>query len=206
MCYLSVGSFQFSFGSYSSLGGGPMSWPQVRETLPDVTPDSYQSATPTGLTFSGPGYAGGDVVARALIDHGVDAWLQENGDAAIKVSLGVSYAALTVATYGMAAEAGVLAGMSARLASFGASSWPAITGVAGAVGEGARRYGSQVTRWRAQVMRGPGGTVDDAVTEIAGAGGPRVGTPFTTHSRQLFVVYRGSSATISNHVVIGIVN
>ncbi|WP_438025561.1 RHS repeat-associated core domain-containing protein [Sorangium sp. So ce233] len=124
---LTPGSVQFSFGSYSPLGGGPMDWPQVRTTLPDVTPDSYRSATPAGPQFTGAGYAGGDEVARALIDYGVDAWLQENGDAAINVSLGVSYAALTVATYGMAAEAGAFAGMSARVASFGASSWRAIT-------------------------------------------------------------------------------
>ncbi|WP_438025563.1 hypothetical protein [Sorangium sp. So ce233] len=117
-----------------------------------MTPDSYRSATPAGPQFTGPGYAGGDEVARALIDHGLDAWLQENGDAAINVSLGVSYAALTVATYGMASEAEVFAGMSARVASFGASSWRAITGVAGAVGEGGRRYGNQVTRWGAQAI------------------------------------------------------
>ncbi|XXX76293.1 RHS repeat-associated core domain-containing protein [Sorangium sp. So ce134] len=168
--YLTVGSFQFSFGSYSPLGGGPMTWPEVRATLPDVTPDSYRSPTPTGLKFSGPGYAGGDVVARALIDYGVDALLQENGDAAIYVSLGVSYAALTLATYGMAAEAGVFAGMSARIASFGASSWRAITGVAGAVGEGVRRYGNQVTRWGAQVMRGTGGAGTAAISTAQATG------------------------------------
>ncbi|XXY54994.1 RHS repeat-associated core domain-containing protein [Sorangium sp. So ce269] len=169
--YLTVGAVQFSFGSYSSLGGGPMSWPQVRATLPDVTPDSYRTPTPSGLKFTGPGYAGGDEVARALIDHGVDAWLQENGDAAINVSLGVSYAALTVATHGMAAEAGVFAGVSARVASFGASSWRTITGVAGTIGEGARRYGNQVTRWGAQVMRGVGGGADAAASSVARATG-----------------------------------
>ncbi|WP_437482746.1 RHS repeat-associated core domain-containing protein [Sorangium sp. So ce1014] len=164
-----VSPLQLSFGSYA--GGGPMSTLQVRTGLPDVTPDSYRTATPAGPQFTGAGYAGGDVVARALIDHGVDAWLQENGDAAINVSLGVSYAALTLATYGMAAEAGVFAGMSARVASFGATLWRAITGVAGVVGEGARRYGNQVTRWGAQVMRGAGGGADAAASSVARATG-----------------------------------
>ncbi|KYF83416.1 hypothetical protein BE11_08205 [Sorangium cellulosum] len=99
----------------------------------------------------------------------MDAWLQENGDATINVSLAVSYTALTAATYGLAAEAGGFAGMSARVASFGASSWRAITGVAGAVGEGVRRYGNQVTRWGAQVMRGAGTSSDAAVPSVARA-------------------------------------
>ncbi|MDC0679135.1 hypothetical protein [Sorangium atrum] len=137
--------------------------------MPDMTPDSYRSATPAGPQLTGTGYAGGDRVARLLIDHGVDAWLQENGDAAINVSLGVSYVALTVATYGMAAETGVFAAVGARMASFGAASWRAVTGVAGAIGEGARRYGNQVTRWGAQVMRGTGGGADAAAPSVARA-------------------------------------
>ncbi|WP_437685110.1 RHS repeat-associated core domain-containing protein [Sorangium sp. So ce176] len=144
-----VSPIQLSFGAYS--GGSPLPQFQPRASLPDVTPDSYRSATPAGPQYTGPGYAGGDRVARMLIDYGVDAWLQENGDTAINVSLGVSYVALTVATYGMAAEAGVFAAMSARVASFGATSSRAVTGVAGVVGEGARRYGNQVTRWGAQI-------------------------------------------------------
>ncbi|XYH97317.1 RHS repeat domain-containing protein [Sorangium sp. So ce1128] len=76
-----VSPVQLSFSSYP--GGGPMSTLQVRTGLPDVTPGSYRTPTPTGLQFTGPGYAGGDVVARALIDYGVDALLQEYGDAAI---------------------------------------------------------------------------------------------------------------------------
>ncbi|WP_437755261.1 hypothetical protein [Sorangium sp. So ce1389] len=48
--YLTLGSVQCSFGSYSSLGGGPMSWPQVRATLPDVTPDSCRTPMPTFVT------------------------------------------------------------------------------------------------------------------------------------------------------------
>ncbi|MGK4003475.1 RHS repeat-associated core domain-containing protein [Sorangium sp. So ce1036] len=166
---LTVDSVQLSFGSYTALGEGPASWPQVRTTLPDLTPDSYRTPTPTGVQFTGPGYAGGDAVARALIDYGVDAWLQENGDTAINVSLGISTAALTVATYGMAAEAGVLAAASARIASFGATSWRAITGVAGVIGEGARRYGNQVTRWGAQVVRGAGGGADAAAPSLVRA-------------------------------------
>ncbi|WP_437952614.1 hypothetical protein [Sorangium sp. So ce296] len=149
--YLTIGSFQFSFGSYSPLGGGPLSWPEVRATLPDVTPDSYRSPTPTGLTFSGPGYAGGDVVARADRPWCRRMAAGERGRGDQRLARG-AHAALTVATYGMAAEAGVFAGMSARIASVGASSWRAITGVAGVVGEGARRYGNQVTRWGAQVI------------------------------------------------------
>ncbi|MGK4003468.1 RHS repeat-associated core domain-containing protein [Sorangium sp. So ce1036] len=67
---LTLGTFQPSFGSYTALGEGPASWPQVRTTLPDLTPDSYRTPTPTGVQFTGPGYAGGDAVARALIDYG----------------------------------------------------------------------------------------------------------------------------------------
>jgi hypothetical protein len=164
-----VGPVQVSFGSYQQ-AGGPLSMPQARASLPDVTPDSFRSATPTAAPaqFSGPGYAGGDVVARWLIDHGVDAWLQENGDAAIHVSLGVSYTALTVATFGAAAEAGVFVGVGSRLASFGAASWRTIAGAAGAVGEGVRRFGNQITRWGAQVAR-LGRGADAAAPSVARA-------------------------------------
>jgi Restriction endonuclease fold toxin 7 len=61
--------------------------------------------------------------------------------------------ALTVATFGAASEAGVFVGMSARVASFGAQSWRTISGVAGVIGEGARRYGNQVTQWGARLFR-----------------------------------------------------
>ncbi|MGK3969887.1 hypothetical protein WMF38_32100 [Sorangium sp. So ce118] len=47
--------------------GDPTSWPKVRATLPDVTPDSYRTPTATGPQLTGPGYAGGDQVARAEV-------------------------------------------------------------------------------------------------------------------------------------------
>src|SRR6185369_3016147 len=58
-----------------------------------------------------------------------------------------------IATFGAAAEVGVFVGAEARIASFGARSWRTITGVAGAIGEGARRYGNQLTQWGARMVR-----------------------------------------------------
>jgi RHS repeat-associated protein len=149
-----IGPGGFSFGSYN-VGGGPPPMLLAKNSVPDVTPDAYRGPTPESspALFTGPGYAGGDRVARWLIDNGVDAWLQHNGDQAIAVSLGISYTALSIATFGAAAEAGVFVGASARVASFGARSWRTLTGVAGVIGEGARRYGNQLTQWGARMLR-----------------------------------------------------
>jgi hypothetical protein len=116
-------------------------------------------------------YAGGDRVARRLIDNGVDAWLQHNGDQAIYVSLGVSYTALSIATFGAAAEAGVFVGASARVASFGAHSWRTLTGVAGVIGEGARRYGNQLTQWGARMLRSTTASIQRWTTDASAARG-----------------------------------
>lgn len=165
--------FQFSSVSHAPGSGGPPPGLWTR-TSPDVSRTSYQSSAShtDGPQFSGAGYANGQPVARWLIDNGVDAWLQENGDTAIKVSLGISYAALTAATWGVAAEAGVFVGAGEKLMALGATSWRTIVGVSGVTGEGVRRYGNQITRWGAQVMRtarGAPSAAEGAPNMVAGS-------------------------------------
>jgi hypothetical protein len=67
-------------------------------------------------------------------------------------------------------EGGVFVGIGARIASFGARSWRTFTGVAGVVGEGARRYGHQVTQ--ASWICGNVGPVQVSFGSYQQAGGP----------------------------------
>jgi hypothetical protein len=163
-----VGPLAFSFANVD-VAAAPPPMTLVRTNVPDVTPDGYRGSASqdTPSLVSGADNTGGARVARRLMEYGVDAALDRYGDQAIFVALGTSYVALSIATFGAAAEAGVFVGAGARVASFGARSWRTLTGVAGAIGEGARRYGNQVAQWGAQVGRGAG-----AGTQSGGTAGP----------------------------------